>query len=96
MAAVADNGLSLELQLQALPCNPANLGTSPILRQDNGAMIVLAKFGIQAISFNGRECAGPIPVMFSSDPEETAELLTGTRLYRLSCATQMLQTVSLL
>jgi hypothetical protein len=75
MAAVADNGLSLELQLQALPCSPANLGASPILRQDNVATIVLAKFGIQAVSFNGKECAGPIPIMFSSNPEEAAELL---------------------
>jgi hypothetical protein len=76
MAAVADNGLSLELQLQALLYNPVNLGVSPILRQANVATIVLAKFGIQAVSFNGKECAGPIPVMFSSDPEEAAELLT--------------------
>jgi hypothetical protein len=61
MAAVADYGLSLELQLQALLCKPANFGASPILRQDNVATIVRAKFGIQAITFNGKECAGPIP-----------------------------------
>jgi hypothetical protein len=76
MAAVADNGSSLELQLQALPCNPANLGASPVLRQDNVATVVLARFGIQAVSFNGKECAGPIPVMFSTEPEEAEELLS--------------------
>jgi hypothetical protein len=75
MAAVANNGLSLELQLQALLCSPANFGASPILRQDNVASIMLAKFGIHAVSFNGKQCVGPIPVMFSTNPEEAAELL---------------------
>jgi hypothetical protein len=46
MTAVADNGLNLELQLQALPCSPANLAASPVLRQDNVSTIVLAKLGI--------------------------------------------------
>jgi hypothetical protein len=76
MTAVADNGLSLELQLQALPCSPASLAASPILRQDNVATIVLAKFSIQASSFNGKECAGPIPILFSTDPEEATELVS--------------------
>ncbi len=76
MTAVADNGLNLELQLQALPCSPAGLAASPILRQDNVATIVLAKFGIQACYFNGKECAGPIPTLFSTDPEEATELLS--------------------
>jgi hypothetical protein len=75
MTAVADNGLNLELQLQALPCSPANLAASPVLRQDSVATIVLAKLGIQACYFNGKECAGPVPTMFSSDPDEAAELL---------------------
>jgi hypothetical protein len=75
MVAVADNGLNLELQLQALPCSPASLAASPVLRQDNVASVVLAKFSIQACSFNGKECAGPIPILFSTDPEETTELL---------------------
>jgi hypothetical protein len=47
MAAVANNGLSLELQLQALPCSLAGLAASPALRQDNVATVVLAKFGTQ-------------------------------------------------
>jgi hypothetical protein len=76
MTAVADNGLNLELQLQALPCSPANLAASPVLRQDNVATIVLAKLGIQACYFNGKECAGPVPTMFATSPEEAAELLS--------------------
>jgi hypothetical protein len=77
MVAVADIGLSLELQLQALPCGSASLAASPVLRQDNVASIVLAKFSVQTCSFNGKECAGPIPILFSTDPEETAaELLS--------------------
>jgi hypothetical protein len=77
MVAVADNGLSLELQLQALPCGSTSLAASPVLRQDNVATIVLAKFGVQSCCFNGKECAGPMPILFSDDPEETAaELLS--------------------
>jgi hypothetical protein len=69
MVAVADNGLSLELQLQALPCGSASLAASPVLRQDNVASIVLAKFSVQTCSFNGKECAGPIPILsFYSPP----------------------------
>ncbi len=41
------------------------------------ASIVLAKFSVQTCSFNGKECAGLIPILFSTDPEETAaELLS--------------------
>ncbi len=75
MTAIADNGLNLELQLQALHCSPAGLAASPILRQDNVATIALAKFGIQACYFTWKECAGPIPTLFSTDPEEATELL---------------------
>ncbi len=39
------------------------------------ATIVLAKFSIQACCFNGKECAGPIPILFSTDPEEATELV---------------------
>jgi hypothetical protein len=70
MVAVADNGQTLELQLQALPCSTATLGAHPVLRQDNVATTVLAKYGIQSICFKGRECAGPVPTMSSNDPEE--------------------------
>jgi hypothetical protein len=75
MIAVADNGQTLELQLQALPCSAATLGAYPVLRQDNVATTVLAKFAIQATYFNGRECAGQVPTMFSNDPEEALQLL---------------------
>jgi hypothetical protein len=40
------------------------------------AMVVLAKLRIQTCSFKGKECAGPIPIMFSSNQEEAGELLT--------------------
>jgi hypothetical protein len=36
--------------------------------------IVLAEFAIQTCYFNGKECPGPIHIMFSSDLEEATEL----------------------
>jgi hypothetical protein len=37
--------------------------------------VLRRKFAIQATYFNGRECAGPVPTMFSNDPEEALQLL---------------------
>jgi hypothetical protein len=85
MVAVADNGQTLELQLQALPCGTATLGAHPVLRQDNVATTVLAKYGIQSICFNGRECAGPVPTMFSNDPEEALQLLEDPAVAHVYC-----------
>jgi hypothetical protein len=59
-----------------LPCSPADLAACSVLRQDNVATIVLAKSAIQACHFNRKECAGPIPIMFSSDPEEAMKLFS--------------------
>jgi hypothetical protein len=85
MITVADNGQTLELQLQALPCSTATLGAYPVLRQDNVATTVLAMFAIQATYLNGRECAGPVPTMFSSNPEEAHRLLQDPAVAHAHC-----------
>jgi hypothetical protein len=79
MVVVADNGLNLELQLQVLPCSPASLAFSPVLRQGQRGFHcaeLLTKFSAQACSFNRKECAGPISILFSSDLEKSADLLS--------------------
>jgi hypothetical protein len=75
MVAVADGGAALELQLQALPCSLATVQTHPTLRQDNIASIVLSRQPVICPCFDGIRIAGPVPVIFSSEPAETAAAL---------------------
>jgi hypothetical protein len=76
MVAVADGGAALEIQLQALPCSLATVQTHPILRQDNVATIVLARQPVICPCYDGVRIAGPVPVIFSAVPAETAAALS--------------------
>ena len=75
MVAVADSGNSLELQLQALPAPLAVINSNPVLKLDNVATIVLARFPITAHCFDGAKAGGPVPTVFSEDPNQTSQWL---------------------
>jgi hypothetical protein len=40
-------------------------------RQDNVASVTVASYPVAANMFDGRNCAGPVPLVFSSDPDST-------------------------
>lgn len=75
MVTVADGANVLELQLQSLPCSTSAL--KPVLRQDNVATVALAKFPLLTPLFDGRQCAGPVPILFSEDPDFTLDWMNG-------------------
>jgi hypothetical protein len=75
MVAAAADGLSLELQLQGLPCAGNTLQSIPTFLKDNVATVGLASYPIVANCFDGREAAGPVPYFFTSQPVETAKQL---------------------
>jgi hypothetical protein len=73
--AIADGGRSLELQLQSLPAGAAAITAEPLLRMDNAAVMVLARYPALASLFNGDGCGGPVPIMLSENPEESLSWL---------------------
>jgi hypothetical protein len=74
LAAKAD-GSGLELQLQGMPCTGTAIQSIPLLTKDNVAVIVLARFTVEADCFDGEQRAGPIPRFFTTSPGEVAALL---------------------
>ena len=73
MVVVAHGTHNLELQLQSLPCSKKAI--KPLLMQDNVATVALARFPILTRAFDGRTCAGPVPVLFSENPDTLLDWL---------------------
>jgi hypothetical protein len=73
--AAAEDGKSVELQLQALPCDLNTIKGNPAFARDGLAVIVLAAYPVYCQLFDGDVGAGPVPVLFSSKPEEIAAQL---------------------
>jgi hypothetical protein len=73
--AAAEDGASVELQLQALPCDLNIIKGNPAFAKDGLAVIVLAAYPVYCQLFDGNVGAGPVPVLFSSKPEEVAARL---------------------
>jgi len=69
MIAASEDKTSLCLQLQGLPCSTDHLNSSPSMRRDNTPILILASFPVYSNMWDGVSCSGPIPVLFSSDPE---------------------------
>ena len=73
----APNGF-LELQLQSLPAPAAVVNAKPMLRQDDIAVIVLKTWQIFSEVFDGMGgLAGPVPVLFTIQPEELRSKIDG-------------------
>jgi hypothetical protein len=72
LSAVAD-GSGVELQLQALPSNLASISAIQAYGKDNIAAVTLAAFPVLCGLFDGDIGAGPVPTLFSTDPEGTVE-----------------------
>jgi hypothetical protein len=70
--AVTEDGSEIQLVLQALPCSAASLKSSPLLQEDNVAAIVLERVPVAFYGFDGAVAVGPVPVLFSNNPEDTA------------------------
>jgi hypothetical protein len=75
MLAAKPDGSGVELQLQGMPCTGAAIQSIPLLTKDNVAVIILAKYTVEADCFDGEQGAGPIPHFFSSSPGEVAAML---------------------
>jgi len=63
------------LQLQSLPCSEAALASFPGFKKDNCPVLVLVSFPIYCDLWDGEVCAGPVPVIFSTDPEAAVSRL---------------------
>jgi hypothetical protein len=75
MLAAKPDGSGVELQLQGMPCTGAAIQSIPLLTKDNVAVIILARFTVEADCFDGEQGAGLIPHFFTSSPSEVATLL---------------------
>jgi hypothetical protein len=73
--AASEDGASIELQLQALPCNGSALKSNPAFQEDNLAVVVLTSFPVETNLFDGGRAAGPVPTLFSSNPADTVQRL---------------------
>ncbi len=47
--------------------------------------MVIARFPVTYVPFNAEQAAGPVPIFFSEDPEETSKLLKDSPEFALSC-----------
>jgi len=61
---------TLELQFQSLPLPEPYVSTKPLLTGDNIAVVVLGKWPISCPLFDGEYLWGPVPVLFTEQPEE--------------------------
>jgi hypothetical protein len=52
-------------------------------RQDNVAAVCLARYPVSVTCFDGKHCAGPVPVIFSSDPPAT-EVCKSNNVYSIN------------
>lgn len=66
---------TLELQLQSLPLPEPFISTKPLLTADNVAVVVVKKWPISCPTFSGEKLWGPVPVIFSEQPEELRSVL---------------------
>jgi hypothetical protein len=88
--AASEDTKSICLELQALPVNGATLKSNQDFAKDNLAVIVLKRFEVEADTFDGGCCAGPVPVFFSTDPEDTRNKLKAS----LKLAHQLCQAIA--
>jgi hypothetical protein len=70
--AASEDGSEVNLVLQALPCSASSIKASPILQEDNVAAVILDTLPMAFYGFDGTTAVGPVPVLFSNNPEETA------------------------
>jgi hypothetical protein len=75
--AASVDGDKLLLQLQALPVSGEHIKGDPAFAADNLAVVILASFPLEVDMFDGDLAAGPVPLFFSSKPEETLAKVTG-------------------
>jgi hypothetical protein len=65
----------LQLQLQGLPHHGRHLKSVADYSNDDLAVIQLATYPIEGQVFDGDLAAGPVPIFFSSKPEDTLKRL---------------------
>jgi hypothetical protein len=75
LLAPAEDSTDLYLVLQALPCSAAGIKGSPVFQEDNVAAVELYRMAVAYQAFDGQVAAGPVPILFSNAPEETANLI---------------------
>ena len=76
-AVAAGEDGTLELQVQALPCQGETASSKPTLAGDNVPVIVLKRVPVWANMFSGAEAAGPVPVLCYTDLSEAKEAVEG-------------------
>ena len=67
---------SLELELQSLPIPEPFITSKPLLRADNIAIITVCRWQISSAVFDGEKLWGPIPIIFTEQPEELRSILS--------------------
>jgi hypothetical protein len=67
----------VELQLQTLPSSLASITAIQAYGKDSIAAVTLATFPVLCDLFDGNIGAGPVPTLFSADPDGTVEKMKG-------------------
>lgn len=75
VASTGKEGSPLALRLQSLPIPLATLEANLAFKADSTPAMALGQFAILTDNFGSPECVGPVPVLFSSNPGETAATL---------------------
>ncbi len=71
--------------VQALPCSKEEINASPTLQTDVTPGIIVASYPVGYLSFDGSTADGPVPTLFSNDPEATLKRLRDTPEFAFEC-----------
>ena len=76
MLGTLEDSTDVLLIAQALPCNLGVIKANPTLEEDHTRGIMVAKHAVQYTRFDDEMAWGPVPTLFSTDPEAALANLT--------------------
>ena len=76
MLGTIEDSTDVLLIAQSLPSNLGVIAANPTLEEDHTRGIMVAKHAVQYTRFDDEVALGPVPTMFSTDPEASLTNLT--------------------
>ena len=76
MLGTMENSTDVQLIAQVLPCGIGTIEANPTLSEDHTRGIMVAKFDVMYERFDDQVASGPLPTMFSTNPEAATKNLT--------------------
>jgi len=76
MLGTLEDSTEVLLIAQALPCSRGVIDANPTLEEDHTRGIMVGKYAVAYAKFDDELASGPVPTLFSTDPEAAQANLT--------------------